>query len=127
MFVRTQPLSDSTGEEVPGQTESVTEVNETVEDQAAQADGKDKVDSPSPSPNPDSQNEEQEDNPAPRHEEAEDSFEPPQQAVRVREDGSYLSELVVGEAADERRLADLGVADDDHRTLHPRSHRNRHR
>ena len=44
--------------------------------------------------------------------------------IEVKE-GSYLSELVVGEAADERRLADLGVADDDHRTLHPRSHRRR--
>ena len=46
--------------------------------------------------------------------------------MEVKE-SSYLSELVVGEAADERRLADLGVADDDHRTLHPRSHRRSHR
>ena len=74
VFIRARPATPA------GQTESVTEINETVEESA---DVGDKVDSPSPSPNPENQTEEQEDNPAPRHEEPEDSYEPPQQAVRV--------------------------------------------
>ena len=98
MFVRTRTA------------ESLTEINETGEDQEPQAEAeanddkeekvvagavtRSKSASPCPSPNPESQAEEQEDNPAPAHEEVagesgaeeeeeEESFEPPQQAVRV--------------------------------------------
>ena len=95
---------------VRSEESELTQINQTVEaetaEEATETDQAEKVEpqeedsevtrtppplSPSPSPNPDSQTEEQEDNPAPAHEEAEqeeqeeqeESFEPPQQAVRV--------------------------------------------
>lgn len=45
---------------------------------------------------------------------------------RIRKEGAYLREFVLGEPPDERRLADLGVADDDDGALHP-GHGRRHR